>query len=200
MDINLIKRHADDYFNRVIFDVTDCEKFISYVKRNATRYDRTLDKRVFIERIAFQLKIKYDRHLLFCKLHETCACRFVKFFEAVLFYLQYELRKLENVLSRSESKSLEKQGLNSTLKVIVDRINSTEIGNKLDYQGFMREMEELKSYYYLNKKIWTQLLVGKLTDMLGQKIVNKSICKEILSAVDNIYPELLVNPHESKEG
>ena len=196
MEINLIKRHADDYFNRVIFDVTDCEKFISYVKRNATRYDRTLDKIVFVERIAFQLKVKYDRHLLLCTLHETCSCRFVSFFESVLFYLQYELRKLENILSQAESKVFERSTINSTLKAIVDRINATEIGNKLDYHLFMIEMDELKNYYYLNKKIWHQLLVGKLTDMLGQKIVNESLCKEILIAVDSIYPELLLNPHE----
>ncbi len=195
-EMNLIKKHADDYFNRVINDVSDSERFISYVRRNAIRYVKSADKIVFFERMALQIKIRYDRHLLHCSLYDMCSCRFATFYEGVLFVLQEELNKLENSLLPTDFKSFERENINISLKKIVNKINDLELGNVLDYGVFVKEIEELKDYYYLNKKIWNQLLIGKLTEMLGRKMVSVALCKEIITLVNDVCPSILIKELE----
>jgi len=190
--MNLIKRQADDYFNRESTELISADLFLNDVKNYVLRYDDPSARIVFIERIIFLLRNKYDRHLLHCSLHESGSCRFVKFSESVLLYLQYELRKLENVLSSADFKLYERNDFNLTLKNIVDGMNIIGIDNLFDYRTFRKEIEEMNEFYFLNKKIWHQLLLGKLVEMAGNNVIEASVYSEIILSVSNAHPKSIV--------
>lgn len=189
---NIIIFQADDYFSRAVFRNVSPETFMNYIRRNTIRYTTIADKIVFMERIALKIKQTYDQHALHCSQQEDGSCRFIKRYERVLFYIQSDLVKMKKWLSKRELNEMENRRMNVRLKQIIDLLNQTKVGKKINYKVFMREIGELKSYYYLNKKLWRQLLVGKITQMISQGTVKKSFYKEVLITADMVYYEIVM--------
>ncbi len=63
--------------------------------------------------------------------------------------------------------------------------------SQFTYDDLMEEIEQLKNYYFLSKKTWMQLLVGKVTEMVAGGIISETISKELINGVNEAYPLLL---------
>jgi hypothetical protein len=82
---------------------------------------------------------------------------------------------------------------NETLQKLIEDINQLKIGQRIIYDDFSEEFEELKSFYYLNKKNWAQLLAGKITTMVAGGIVNETVSKDIVDLIEVYYENLIHN-------
>jgi hypothetical protein len=184
--MNLIQRQADDFLMFKHDEYGNSKEFVSDVKSELWEYNKTPHKVEFIERIILKLKIGFDKHL------ETCSkdCGVKKYYENTLFFLQEELELHEEDLEEKEFLRPEKDNLNETLEKILQDLNSLKFGQEITYNDFASEFEELKDMYFLDKKNWSQLFMGKLTEMIASGVVSETMSKEIAGLIKSNYTNL----------
>jgi hypothetical protein len=113
-----------------------------------------------------------------CTDKENCPAN--KTYENSLFFLQIELDELEVSLSDQDFSTLEKTQMDKKLEEILDEIKLLRLGQEITFDGLSEELDELKALYFLDKKTWKQLLLGKLTDFTAAGMVSERISKPIL--------------------
>ena len=65
------------------------------------------------------------------------------------------------------------------------------MGQKITYDDLFKELQELKSFYYLNKKNWIEMFTGKLSGMIAGGMISETISKEIVEVIKEYYPDLI---------
>ena len=185
--MNVIKQIADDFFDKTLIKQTDHEYFLILVKQSMESYDNVLFKEIFLERIIIRLKLNFDSHLVFCTERENGSCRFIKFYETVLFFLSHQLLKLEKSLPKKDINSSERKQTYRKVRDILQSSKLVELNNKHNHSVLLQETKELKEFYYLDKKHWRQLLIGKIVELYGIKTINKTTNNELMKVTDEIY-------------
>ena len=189
--MNIIQRQADDFTLYKLKLSGKYGDFINEVRSELFEYRKTTHKIEFIERIIQNVKIKYDKHLLVCTNKKNCPEN--EYYENILFFLQEELEELEEELSPIEFTKIEKNSVNETLQKIISDINLLKLGQEITYDDFKEDFEELKDMYYLNKKTWLQLFIGKLSNRVASGIISESLSKELLEIISLNYNDLISN-------
>lgn len=59
------------------------------------------------------------------------------------------------------------------------------------YEDLLKEINELKDLYFLGKKKWYQLLIGKSVEMAAGGIVSETVSKQIIEQVKSNLPGLI---------
>ena len=189
--MNIIQSQADEFILYHMRENNNYRDFIDKIRSVLYDYKKTTHKIEFVERVIQKAKIEFDEHLLKCT--DLNECSINKFYENTLFFLQEELEELESQITALEFSSIEKQSINESLQKILDDINLLKLGQELTYDDFKEEFEELKDLYYLKKKNWVQLFVGKLTDMVVSGVIKETVGKEIIEIIKSNYKDLIVN-------
>jgi len=73
----------------------------------------------------------------------------------------------------------EMQSANDKLEIIIEDIQKLKAGQEVIWTDVRKELEELKALYFLGKKNWRQLLLGKLTEMTAAGLVGDTLSKAI---------------------
>jgi hypothetical protein len=144
-----------------------------------------------MERLIYLYKDSYDKHLLICNATDKAECPSNRFHEDILFFLQEQLEDLETNLDVDEFSPTEKKVANDNLEKILYEINLLKLGQEIKYDDFKNEFEELKDYYFLNKKNWTEMFIGKLTQMVASGIIGETVSKEIVNFIKDNYSRFL---------
>ena len=187
--MNIIKRQANDFIERNLNSYDLYKNFIDNVKSKLWDYRKTSNKVEFIEQIIATIKIEYDKHLINCPNLNNCSVNF--FYENVLFFLQEELEALEDELTPADFNKNEKNTLNETLQTIVSELNIIKLGQQITYDDLLLEFENLKDFYFLNKKNWIQLFSGKLNDMVVGGVISEVTANQILKVINDNYNNLI---------
>lgn len=188
--MNIIQKQADEFTQNKMRVHLEHKEFIENVRLELNEYKKTVYKIEFVERIIHTAKKEYDHHLKSCT---TKDCGTNKFYENTLFFLQEELEELESELTPADFIKEEKESLNKTLEIILNDVNLLKLGQQITYDDFKEEFEELKDLYYLNKKNWVHMLVGKLIFMTASGIITGTISKELLEIINSNYENLIGN-------
>lgn len=190
--MNLIQRQADDFLEEVLDERRgDYKKFIGEVRTQLWEYKKDSYKIEFIQRLTGQLKLKFDKHIEVCTATVKSECAVNKFFENALFFLQEEIEELEGNLANTEFKSIEKKQANDTLDKILADLNQLKVGQQITYDDLYNEIQDIKDFYFLNKKNWFQLLTGKLTEMVAGGIISETVSKDIVVIIKERYPDIV---------
>jgi hypothetical protein len=189
--MNIIQQQAKDFFRR--YDETgNYDEFIELVKSYLFKYRKVAHRLEFIDYIMVLLKNGYDEHLLRCEHpNEREKCQVNYNYENSLFFLQNEKEELLENLTPNDFSVSEKAETNKNLEQILDELKLVRLGQELTYDDFQKEFDELKQFYYLNKKTWSQLLFGKLTEMVAGGIISETISKQIVEAVSKHYEGII---------
>ena len=51
----------------------------------------------------------------------------------------------------------------------------------------------MKDYFYLPKKTWVELFIGKLTEMIAAGIVSETMSKQIVETIGKSYSGIVNN-------
>ncbi|CAN5413832.1 hypothetical protein BH10BAC2_BH10BAC2_48640 [soil metagenome] len=62
---------------------------------------------------------------------------------------------------------------------------------KFVYDEVMAELKEMKDLFFLGKKNWSHLLIGKLFDMTASGIVGATLSNEIIASFNKDFPHLI---------
>lgn len=190
--MNIIQKQADVFIKRQMNDGSDYKEFIEKVRSNLWEYKKTAYKIEFVERVIQCAKIAYDEHLIVCKNKDNDKCRINSYYENSLFFLQEELEELEGQISPEDFTRSQKTNTNQALQKIIDDLNEIKLGQQIIYDDLNTEFEEMKDLYYLNKKNWTQLFTGKLSEMIASGVISETISKNIINVIKDNYQELIV--------
>ena len=83
--------------------------------------------------------------------------------------------------------------LNNNINEILEELKTLKVGQEVIWTDVMEELNELKKLYFLNKKNWRQLLIGKLAEMVSSGVVSETISKKIADSINPIMSTLIGN-------
>jgi hypothetical protein len=189
--MNIIQSQAENFYSIHYNDGGDYDDFISELKSELYKYRKIPHRLEFVEYILFKLKMGSDLHLIECSARDKTKCSTNINYENALFFVQNEKEELLEQMLPSDFNNIEKENTNRNLQEIIADINLIKLGQELTYDDFIKEFNELKDLYYLNKKNWTQLLIGKLTEMTASGIISETICKQIVESVTKHYEGII---------
>ena len=179
--MNLISKQAVK-FTMYNLDVNkNYQDFTKLVNQELLHYSQLSHKVQFIESAMCEVKKEYDEHLPNCNAKNDCVYDF--FYESVIFFL--------NELRLDFSKKLTIEEFNDTdiiryqtgIDEILLKINELQLGQQVTYDDFIEQFEEMKSYFFINKKSWNQMLAGKLLEMVAAGVISETISKNIVSII-----------------
>ncbi len=105
-------------------------------------------------------------------------------YDHLLFRLEDEAQGIKSMIPADSFFEADKQETNAKLDEILERMQQLENGQEIIYDDLSKELNEMKEYYFLNKKTWSQLFIGKLTTMISSGIVTETVSKQIVRIIE----------------
>jgi hypothetical protein len=162
---------------------------ISSIKTLVYDFELKLDKIKFLSVHINLVDEEYQNHLKDCTSPDNC--RENEDSEALIFYLQQELVSLGVELSEDTFTHEEKMSKDLHLQEILKKLEEVKIGNQIIYDDLLKEIQELKDFYFLGKKKWHHLLVGKVVEMTVGGIISETLSKDLINFVKPSLGNLL---------
>ena len=187
MDIILekAKRFADNYFQ----NPSRYEELLSSAKDKVYDIDNPLDKIKFINFLLDRNNADYEKHKPKCSDPENCRYNYA--YENIAYYLTQELNRLGVHFDEDTFTEEEKGSAESKLDKILKDLEEVKLGQQVIYEDLTKEINELRELFFLGKKKWYQLLVGKSVDMVASGVVSEVVSKQIIEEVKKSFPLLL---------
>lgn len=184
--IKQANRFTENYFNG---GVSHYEEILDAAKEKVYNIDNPLDKIKFLNIVLEKKNSEYEKHKPVCGDPENCSKNFA--YENISYYLTQELNRLGIHFNDDTFTDAEKQQAESRLDKILSDLNGLKIGQQIIYEDLTKEINELKDLYFLGKKKWYQLFIGKSAEMVAGGIVSETIAKQIIETVKTSFPNLL---------
>ena len=176
--MNLIEKQAAKFSQFKMNSSKSYQDFIGLVKFEINQYSQFSHKIQFLETVMFEAKKDYEEHLLKCTSLEDCQTNL--FYESVIFFINEIRNDLSKNLSLEEFNESDILRYKTGIDEILSKISSLQLGQEITYDDFIEQFDEMKSYFYLNKKTWNQILAGKLLEMVAAGVVSETISKQII--------------------
>ncbi|EKB03899.1 hypothetical protein HMPREF9711_02084 [Myroides odoratimimus CCUG 3837] len=136
-----------------------------------------------------EVKKDYEEHKLVCERPNSCNQN--EFYELALYYLRNELIDLDIILDENTFTEEDKKSAESKLDQILKEIEFLKKGQELIYEDLLAEIEELKELYFLGKKNWSQLLMGKVVEMTVSGVIGGTVSQNIIDIAKEQLPKLI---------
>ncbi|MFN7043757.1 MAG: hypothetical protein ACK4M1_01060 [Flavobacterium sp.] len=190
--MNLIQEQAIHFYDWKFNEHGIYQEFISEVRTQLFEYRKNAHKLEFLDYIMTLLKQGFDKHLLVCQhKNEKNVCSINKNYENSLFFIQNERDEIIENLPKTEFNYQERSEINDSLQKILEDLNKIKIGQEFTYDDIVQELNELKEFYFLNKKHWSQMLIGRLSEMVAGGVISETISKEIVETVMKNYSGII---------
>ena len=179
--MNLISKQAEKFSKYNLDSNKSYQEFLQLINQELLQYSQFSHKVQFIETIMFEVKKEYDEHLPNCNSKEDC--RYNLFYESVIFFLnELRLGHSEN-LTDLEFKEADIIRYRTGIDDILKKLNEIQVGQQFTYDDFSDQFEELKNYFFINKKSWNNMLAGKLLEMIAAGVISETVSKHIVSVI-----------------
>lgn len=190
--MNLIQVQAKDFLSRNFQEGDHYSSFIQSVRSELFEYRKPAHRLEFIDHLMVMLKRKYDKHLEHCDYkNDRGKCSKNTQYENILFFIQNEKDDIVSTISSEEYTPTERAALNNNIQQVLADLQTLKDGQQITYDDLMQMTEELKELYFLGKKNWTQLLIGKLTEMVASGVVSETVSKAIIDVVNSRYDDFV---------
>ena len=181
--MNLIEKRAEKFSLYNLDSNKNYQDFIQLVNQELVHYSQFSHKVQFIETVMCEVKKEYNEHLPDCTSIEDCPHNL--FYESVIFFLnELRLNHSENLTEREFNEAdiiRYRTGIDDILK----KLNDIQLGQQFTYDDFCEQFEELKSYFFINKKSWNNMLAGKLVEMVAAGVISETVSKQIVSVINS---------------
>lgn len=158
--------------------VSSYEDVINALKDDLIFFNEDDEKIKYLQIICQRVNKDYENHLRECKDPDNCHLN--NAYDHIKYFIGHQLKYLGIKLNEDTFSAEEKESTDSKLDKILADLFEIKTGQKFVYEELAQEIEELKNLYYLGKKNWLQLLVGKSIDMAASGIVSETISKQII--------------------
>lgn len=191
--MNLIQNQADKFYLYKYRESNNYEEFIQELRWQLNEYHKDSHKLEFIDFIIHLLKTNYEKHLETCRFKDgdRLKCSQNEGYENSLFFAQNEKDKILEIISPEEFNFTERESVSKQLGQILESLNKIELGQEITYDDLSKEFESMKEYFYLEKKPWSQMFVGKLSEMVAAGVISETVSKDIIDLVNSSYNNLI---------
>ncbi|MBK8547771.1 MAG: hypothetical protein IPL63_10430 [Saprospiraceae bacterium] len=190
--MNLIQQQTEDFLDRKFNERGKYDDFIQKVRTQLYEYRKDSHKLEFIDHLMTLLKQGYDKHLTRCEYpNDRGKCDINKNYENTLFFIQNECDEMIESLPSTDFSPQERTDINESLQKILADLDKIKMGQEVTYDDLIAELNDLREFYYLNKKHWSQMLIGRLTEMVASGVINETISKDIVETVTKHYAGLI---------
>jgi hypothetical protein len=167
--------------NNIEYSLDDYKDSFNKIKGKTYDFDDTLDKIKFLNLHIDAVNKIYNEHLPKCNNPEECdtysQC------ESLLYYLRQEVGKYGVNVNEDTFTIEEKEKAEVKLDKILKEIEELKLGHQIIYDDLTNEISELKELYFLGKKKWNQMLIGKIVDMTVSGLVSETLSKQIIESL-----------------
>lgn len=193
---NIIDKQADKFITRELGSSVEyfrnVKDTIANIRSELYEYHSYAQKAVFLERIRYRIKLGWENHNMNCPhLKNGQKCPNDENFENALFFVQNEIDKVNLYIEPNYLSAIDKDEVTKLLTKIVDDLNVLKLSSEFSYTDIIAEIEQVKGLYFLDKKSLSQILTGKLTEMIAGGLVSETISKGILNTIQSNYPEII---------
>jgi hypothetical protein len=180
------KRFADNYF---MDGVRQYDELLSAAKKEVYSIDNPLDQIKYLNFLLDRNNSDYESHKPRCQDPENC--QYNEAYENIAYYLTQELNRLGVQFNDDTFTQEEKENADTKLDQILKDLNEVKLGQQIIYEELTKEINELRELYFLGKKKWYQLFIGKSVDMVASGIVSETISKQIIEEFKKNLPALI---------
>lgn len=185
--MNIIEKQAKDYFTHALASAKSYEEFCYKITRCSEKYYEGVNKIIFLDHVLLLLKQQYDRHDKYCSINNNTQCRFKNLYENSLFILTEYAKKTKQYLRKSELRDLDMYNrLKFQDSEVMDIIRNNFI-IEVNLVTLREEIEKLRELYFLDRKTWTYLLVGKIFHLIHTENMSSKKVDSIIQISDIIY-------------
>jgi hypothetical protein len=193
---NIIERQADKFItNQLGYNIDSfrlIKDTIANIRSELYEYHSYAQKAVFLERIRYRIKLGWENHNLNCPhIKSGQKCHNDENYENSLFFVQNEIDEINSNIEPIHLSVQEKETVTQLLNKIVSDLDVLKMSSEFTYNDIINEIEQVKSLYFLDKKSLSQILIGKLTEMIAGGLVSETISKEIIDVINSNYPEII---------
>jgi|SRR5690554_3689792 len=187
--MNIIKEQANDFLERTSHMNGQYNDYMDKV--NSKLYDFRKDryKIEFMHYLMQSLKNDEENHAKHCKNPITCTES--KFYRQILFLLTEELEEIKKSTDEDPFFENDKSEINAKLDEILAQYQTLKNGQEIIYEDLSKELNAMKEYFFLDRKTWSQLFVGKLTTMVYSGVITQTVSKEIVEMIEEGYSTLI---------
>lgn len=158
----------------------DHKEIISDVRSELYEIHNDSDKVIFITTVLEQNQIEYQNHQEHCTKGPNCDTNYEH--ESITYYLTGELGKLGVRTDNDQFTVEEKDYVITVLESMKKDLETIKDGQQIIFE----ELELLKEYFILGKKTWSQLFMGKFTEMTLGGIISETVSKQVISTITSI--------------
>lgn len=167
--MDIILRRAQHFADNYFMDgVAQYEELLNPAKREANSFNNPMDKIKYLSFLLVRNNKYYAEHKLECKDPEHCRYNFG--YENISYYLTQELNSLGIHFNDDTFTEKEKDQADEKLDQILKDLNDIKLGQQVIYEDLTNEINELREVYFLGKKKWYQLFIGKTIDMVAGEL------------------------------
>lgn len=170
----------------VITKCSDHKQFIEHCGKAMLNYKKNIHCIVFLERLQELVKASRERHLQYCTAIDN-ECRFNKFYKVILFYLKNELDYQEKDLPFIYFRKNERRLLDQDIEELVNNACTLKNDNRHNYVKLRLELNEMKSYYFLDKKNWKQLFLGKVLVLENDHVITHEQSTTLIEKIEERF-------------
>ena len=73
------------------------------------------------------------------------------------------------------------------MDLLLKEIEKLHLGQQITYDDLLKEVSELKKYFYLGKKPFKDMLIGKLSEMIAGGVISETISNQIVEEVSSLF-------------
>ncbi len=191
MDKILVER-INRIFNYQINNGSTVKKFIERIDEELILFKNISEKEKFLLMFCEKIKQERDEHEKTCDDPDYCK-KSILLKESEYFVSQ---RLEENSFIHFKEMDFfskeEKAVLNKKIDDLLFEVKILKMGQELIYNDLYTEFEDLKNLYFIGKKNWKQVFLGKLSEMVLSGVIDETISKKIIHLIKEQIPDIIL--------
>lgn len=181
--MNIIKEQAEDFMRMNSYSKYTMKytEYMDMIRSYLYNYQKDSYKLDFLYVVESFFVRKQEEHAKKCRDPKTCQEN--KFYRNILFLLNNEIEEKRKYITDESFSQDDKINFNDKLEEILEKMQTLENGQEIIYEDLSKELNEMKEFYFLNKKNWSEMFVGKLSMMIGSGIISETVSKDIVEII-----------------
>ena len=189
---NILVERINRIFNYQINNSSTVKKFIERIDEELILFKNISEKEKFLLMFCEKIKQERDEHEKTCDDPDYCK-KSILLKESEYFVSQ---RLEENSFIHFKEMDFfskeEKAVLNKKIDDLLFEVKILKMGQELIYNDLYTEFEDLKNLYFIGKKNWKQVFLGKLSEMVLSGVIDETISKKIIHLIKEQIPDIIL--------
>ncbi|MEX2484159.1 MAG: hypothetical protein WED10_06360 [Brumimicrobium sp.] len=187
--MNIVKEQAKDFIESTEVPYSNYRLYMSRVKEWLFEYNKSSSQAEFLSSLISHFKKEMDEVASNYKNPDERID--IQQYQHLIFRLNDELEEVKENVPQGTFFEEDKQLVNEKIEEILREMQTLKNGQEIIYEDLSKELNEMKEYFFLNKKTWSQLFIGKLSTMISSGVISQTASTKIVELIQEDYSNLI---------